>query len=105
MYLKGAFLNLIVVPDDGDNLPVTAPSQPHTSGDQEEPNLLSDEEQGDVSDFPRSEDVVGSPQLPRILLKHPVISFTQTEMWLTQNTTLIRRNSMPSRFWTRYSVA
>ena len=38
---------------------MTAPSQPHTSGDQE---LSSDEEQWDGSDFSRSEDIVrGSP--------------------------------------------
>jgi len=58
-HLKGAFLDSIVVADDGDNLSVTAPSQPHTSGDQEEPSVSSDEEQGDGSDFSRSEDVVG----------------------------------------------
>ena len=58
-HLKGAFLDSIVVADDGDNLSVTAHSQPHTSGDQEEPNLSSEEEQGGGSDFSRSEDSVG----------------------------------------------
>ena len=58
-HLKGAFLDSIVVADDGDNLSMTAPSQSHTLGDQEEPSLSSDEEQGDGSDFSRSEDIVG----------------------------------------------
>ena len=53
-HLKGIFLDSIVVADDGDNLSVTAPSQLHTSGDQEEPNSSSNEEQRGGS-----EDIVG----------------------------------------------
>ena len=45
-HLKGAFLASIAVADHGDNMPVTAPSQPDTAGDQGESDLLSREEEG-----------------------------------------------------------
>ena len=61
-HLKGAFLDSIVVADDGGNLPVTAPFQPHTSSDQEESDLSSSDEEGDESDSSEPEHIVeGSP--------------------------------------------
>ena len=53
-HLKGVFLDSVVVADDGDNLPVTTPSRPRTSDDQEEFEVSSDEdedeEEGEESD-------------------------------------------------------
>jgi hypothetical protein len=60
-HLKGAFLDSIVVADDGDNLHVTTPSQPHTSGDQEESDLSSGEEEGDESDSSEPEHTAEGP--------------------------------------------
>lgn len=60
-HLKGAFLDSIVVAD-GDNLPVTAASQPHTSGDQDESDISSGEEEEEESDSSKPEHIVeGSP--------------------------------------------
>ena len=61
-HLKGVFLDSIVVADDDDHLPVTAPSQPHASGDQEESDLSSSEEGGDESDCSKPGHIAeGSP--------------------------------------------
>jgi hypothetical protein len=60
-HLNGAFLESIVVADHGDNMPVTAPSQSDTAGDQGESNLLSGEEGGDESDSSEPVSVVGEP--------------------------------------------
>ena len=61
-HLKDAFLDSIVVADDGDDPPVTTPSQPRTLGDQGESDLSSSEEEGDESDSSEPEHIVeGSP--------------------------------------------
>ncbi|KAF9649970.1 hypothetical protein BDM02DRAFT_3179499 [Thelephora ganbajun] len=69
-HLKGAFLDSIVVADDGDNPPATTPSKPDTADDQEGSDVSSDkgedEEQEDESDPSEPEPVVaGSPTAPK----------------------------------------
>lgn len=52
-HLKGAFLDSIIVADDRNEIPVTEPSQPQTTGDQGESDSSSGEyedEEGDGSD-------------------------------------------------------
>ena len=57
-HLKGAFLDSIVVVDDGENPPVTTPSQPLALKAQDESDLSSDEEGGDESEYTEPESVV-----------------------------------------------
>ena len=57
-HLKGAFLDSIVVADDGDNLPVTAPSRPLTSGAPDVSDLSSGEEEEDKPESSEPESVV-----------------------------------------------
>ena len=65
-HLKGAFLDSIVVTDDGGNLPAATPSGPDTTDDQEETDPSGEEEEeeeGDESDSSEPESVVeGAPK-------------------------------------------
>ena len=71
-HLKGAFLDSIVVADDGDKLPVTALPKPTTTGDQEVVGLSSDsdndwEEDGDEFGSLEPESAVKeSPTTPKV---------------------------------------
>jgi hypothetical protein len=85
-HLKGAFLDSIVVADEGDDMPVTAPSQPDTVGDQEESDLLSEEEEGDESDSSEPESVVReSPSTPKGTNRPPLLVHTKGDTVETDN--------------------
>ena len=80
-HLKGAFLDSIVVADDGESLAVTKLSKSGTAGDQEATDLSSgegeeeeeeEEEEGDEFDSPEPEPVVeGSPTTLKVTSRPP----------------------------------
>ena len=67
-HLKGAFLDSIVVADQGDNFPVATSSRPNAADDREEVDLSSDEEdEGDESHPSEPDPVVeGSSTAPAL---------------------------------------